>query len=387
MPVRNLKPLKAGYVRVGTLINKGGNRAVKVGGKAYNNYVDRRGYNNVYFTEQEVKKTRFLSSSLPNFYSNDVSFKNVVDLMKNKFVFSNSDTKVVRNLLNTIRGRDGKQYLINFKLNSGAKKSVALNDLSIEVLTNALTKRYFGEDAYNTGSDAFNMIFADGIKSVKIGEVEKRKRFFKSGKFFRYYNTTDIDLEKYQIINEQSDKKILNDHCLTYCLKQYGVSNELNNRIKTTFEKGTHFAKKNFIEVCNIINKNINLHWYDKNNEKRKQKFNKKYDETIDIALYEEHYFIYEKTMYSSYASKNYNLIKDKEDFHNIHRFHKNSFERNKDLNKVTSLDLIKNLLQSGMFNKDNIVFTLSEVDPQFLEQYNQIFAKIIAPSNKIILK
>ena len=37
--------------------------------------------------------------------------------------------------------------------------------------------------------------------------------------------------------------------------------------------------------------------------------------------------------------------------------------------------------------NKDNIVFTLSEVDPQFLEQYNQIFAKIIAPSNKIILK
>ena len=76
---------------MGTLINKGGNRAVKVGGKAYNNYVDRRTYNNVYFTEQEVKKTRFLRKTLPTFYSQDVSFKNVVDLMKNEFVFSKSD--------------------------------------------------------------------------------------------------------------------------------------------------------------------------------------------------------------------------------------------------------------------------------------------------------
>lgn len=372
MPVRNLKPLKAGYVRVGTLINKGGNRAVKVGGKAYNNYVDRRTYNNVYFTEQEVKKTRFLRKTLPTFYSQDVSFKNVVDLMKNEFVFSKSDTNVVRNLLNKIRGRDGKQYLINFKLNNGVKKSLTLNDITIGVLTNALTNGYFsavGDVVYNSGSDAFNMILTIGIKSAEIKEVEKRKRFFKSGKFFRYYNTTDIDLEKYQIINEQSDKKILNDHCLTYCLKQYGVSNELNNRIKTTFEKGTHFAKKNFIEVCNIIKKNINLHWYNKNNEKRIQRFNKKYDETIDIALYEEHYFIYEKTMYSRYASKNYNLIKDEKDFHNIHRFHKDSFERNENLSKTTSLDLIKNLLESGMFNKDNIV--LRNIDE--FQKYNDV--------------
>lgn len=367
MPVRNLKPLRPGYIRVNTLINNGANRSVKVAGKAYDNYVRSRINNNTYSTRTEIKKTKLLKKTLPKFYSPDVSFKNVVGLIKNKFNFSNSDTNIVRGLLNNLRGQDEKkQYLINFKLMSGTKKSVALNELSIDVLTRSLTNRYFGEAAYNTGSDAFNYIFTDGIKNAKIEELQTPRRYFPGGNFFRYYNKTNINLERYQIINEHSDRKVLNDHCLTYCLKQYGISDELNNRIKTIFKKGSQFPKKNIIEVTNIIKKNINLHWFDKNGDKRIQRFNKKYDITFDIALHCDHYFVYEKTIYSSYASKNYNLIKDKKDFQNIHRYYKGGFERKENIYKVTSLELIKNLLNTNMFDKDNVILRTTDEFQKF---------------------
>ena len=121
-------------------------------------------------------------------------------------------------------------------------------------------------------------------------------------------------------------------------------------------ETGSAFAKKNIGVVCDIIKKNINLSFFDKDNNKRNDKYkgNEQYTETLDIALYKEHYFINEKTKYSRYSSLNYQDIKDKKDYHNIYRKQGKKYKRNDELYKTDSLTLIKNLLENNHFIKDH---------------------------------
>jgi hypothetical protein len=171
---------------------------------------------------------------------------------------------------------------------------------------------------------------------------------------------------------------ILKEHCLIYSLKQYGIEEHILNRIKTTFQTGSHFSKSKLYDVCEIIEKNINLSWFDKNNEKRHYKYSgkykKEYDETIELALHDEHYFINDETKYSKYSSEHYQEIKDKKDFHNIYRKGK----RNDKLSKVDSLTLIRNLLNTNNFIKDHSkLLSLSDYSKTSLRDKEENFGGI----------
>jgi len=358
--VKKLKKLKKGYVRANTITDFKTTRdrttsaQIKIGGKKYKELVKRRETEGKQrFTSATFRnQTKALKYTIPSLYKKP-TFDKAIRLVKRRHKFNDNDSKIVFNVLKDLQEKKtkGEQFL-KFTLNDNSDTYLPLNDKTISSLTNTLTDGYFAQQAYQSESDAINKILIQGIKNVEHGILQP-KNMFKSGSFFRYLNTTDINLEKYQIISDTSDIKILDEHCLIYALEHYNINQELLNRIKTTFEEGSYFPKKNLKEVSDIIEKNICLIWFDKNNKRRTQKFNKHFDETIEIALYQDHYFINEKTEYSSYSSQHYNDIKDEKDFHRIVKKDRNKYIFN-DSRKVDSITLIRNLFDSNNFIKDH---------------------------------
>ena len=354
MVQKNLKPLRSGFIRGDSLLPGKGNRQLKIGGAAFNRVIKTRETDGKQRDNAYRKQTKALKVSLPKLYTNP-TFKDVNQLVKNKYKFNDNDVAIIKNVLQTIE-EESKNNFIVFKMKNGNKKYIPILYNSIEPLTNILKSGYFEREAYESKSDALNEIFTEGFESMKVKNYKKEenKNYFKNGRFFRYLNTTDINLEKYQIISKDSDMEILNDHCFTYTLKQHGVSEELINRVKTTFQSGSSFSKNNINKVCDMIEKNINLKCYDKKNKLRTEKYGKKYTETLEIVLYKEHYFINEQTEYSKYSSLNYQEIKDKKDYHEIYEKAENYYNRSKKKYKVNSLTLVKNLLETGNFIKDH---------------------------------
>ena len=351
MPLRRLRQ---GYIRASDVFQGAGNYQIKVDSDRYRYLVRARDSNQTYQTPVARRQTRALRTNLPSLYEQP-TFTDLARLIRRKHRFNEQQRQIATNVLRDLEEKKNKNNFIKFTLEDGETQYLPLNDKTITSLTGVLTSGYFGQEnagAYGSGSDSVNEILSQGIAKVEYGSLGIRN-LFKSGSFFRYLNMTNINLEKYQIISESSDIKLLDEHCLIYALQQFNVNQELLNRVKTTFEAGSFFPKKNIKQVCDIIKKNINLTWFDKNNKKRIEKFSKEHDETFEIALYQDHYFINENTIYSSYSSLHYNEVKDEKDFHNIQRKDGKKYKRT-NLYKVDSITLIRNLFMSSHFDKDN---------------------------------
>lgn len=349
MPLRRLKRK---YIRAKDVFNTAGNYQIKVNGARYKQLVAQRNSAQRYTTPVERKRTRNFAQTLPKMYDQP-DFKYMANLIKRRHKFNEEQKQISVNILRDLEEKKNRNKFIKFNLDDDSVEFLPLNDKTITSLGRVLTSGYFDEEQYGSGSDAVNQILARGIKKVQYGTIGGFANRFKAGFFFRYLNTTSINLEKYQIISESSDRKILEEHCLTYALKQHGIEQELINRVKTTFEAGSHFPKKNLQNVSEIIKTNIILVWFDKNGKKRQQKFSKDFANTIEIALYQDHYFINEPTEYSSYSTLNYQDVKELKDFQRIFRKDGKKYKRN-DSNKVDSITLIRNLFESDNFDKDH---------------------------------
>ena len=78
------------------------------------------------------------------------------------------------------------------------------------------------------------------IREEKTTDEHKRRKDNRSS-FFKYFNTTDIDLSRYQIFpsivrfdKKQRPKQIkeLNDSCFIYALKIHGVSRDVLDKLR-----------------------------------------------------------------------------------------------------------------------------------------------------------
>ena len=348
-----LKDIKRGYIRAQNIYNTAGNYQIKIGSNRYKQLVRQRTGKDRYETKTERKRTRNFVSSLPKLHSNG-KFKHIKSLLKRKHVFTRGDRSQVYNVLSTV-AQEGKKML-KFDLNDGTEEFITLNDRGLDAITQAITSGYFGEDGPAFGSDTINTITQTGVNDISL--INVRKRIIpKAGRFFNYLNTTELNLEKYQIISKQSNKYIINDHCLTYALEQAGVSLEIRNRIKSKFNDETQFQKKYLYQIADMIKKKIILSFYDKNNKKLLTKYGTEYKEVIDLALFEEHYFINDMTTFTKYASANYDDIKNLDNYTDIYQKQKNgSYQKSNKKPRVDAITLISALFKAGHFIKDNYV-------------------------------
>ena len=236
------------------------------------------------------------------------------------------------------------------------------------------------------GSDILGNYEIEKIQNIELETIYGDKAFNRNGKFFPYINTTELNLNKYQIYNNQEvkeggNKKFQRENCMMYSLLHSGVDKAVVNSLKLICNTGSHFRKCDIKYIPDKIKKNIVIHEYKNNNitgdksqsnNERKAIFKGKenYKEVIDICLIEGHYFIYDKSIYSKFYIDNIEkiekIIKENPDkYSDINKYDivKIITNKNKSIRfifnkeqKINSLLLVKKLLEKKLFIKGEFI-------------------------------
>lgn len=222
-----------------------------------------------------------------------------------------------------------------------------------------------GYTVSNETGGAPNSSDADGYETIHIDNEPRWISIAplgreKAGHYFDYSNKTNLDLTRYQIYREETDKKEYErnglNHCLINCLELHGIDAATCTRVGLIFQCNTHYAKSKLIKVANIIGKNINLYEYDEETKKEQKRLTiiGDHKEAINIALYRKHYFIYEAVKFTVFSSKNWERCKEHKRPGDIIKFRANERPRYKTVDEkyTESLTLVRNLFNSNNFEK-----------------------------------
>ena len=356
--------VKPGFIQVNK-INKHIKKthSVKIGGKAYMKALTdrvkflkkKRDVEGRNVSKKLKNQRRVFKKYLPNLYERQET-KDIRGLLQYRHEFNKNDKSRVKRIIKQRVKKPGKK-IVYFKFKGASEfsnKAYPLGDResqTVKALIKFITEGKI-DTSFGDGSDVWNQLGLTQLEDFRIKtitEPEFLNVVNKNGSFFRYLNTTSINLERYQIISKDSDMKLLNEHCLIYALKMLNVEECFLNSIKSTFECGSYFAKKNLNKVCDILKQNIILTCFD-GTKKRTSKFGN-YKTSLNLALYQDHYFTNEPTKYTLYSSKNYQSIKDEKEFFNIYKKGRRTTENKQ---RCDSLVLVKNLLETGNFIKDH---------------------------------
>ena len=281
------------------------------------------------------------------------------NLVRNKIKFTLDDTTNLKNII----FKNAPKKIIEIETTDGRHLVRTINNKTWPGIAEFLRQGYWDEEENPFGSDVQSQIITFGIKSFRIVDLKKPKKMFKkSGKLFQYINKTEIDLTRYQIIKNTDSLEHIHEHCLIHTLRLHGISEAVLNRIKLSVEIGSHFPKTKLHDVSKIIRKKINL-YYARTDKIDKQIYGAEYNESIDICLFENHYFIYDNTELTTYASKNYNDIHHLKNYQNIIKCKNNKYERSSNSKfKCKSINLIQELLKSGNFETNSHIFNVLDI-------------------------
>lgn len=163
------------------------------------------------------------------------------------------------------------------------------------------------------------------------------------GGFFKYYHTTEIDLTKYQIFKQNDENENYDDNCLIYALKKSGKLEQHTEELLKGYVRNRDIARKDLQQICEKCNFQIHLKKYSESEEKTRTTEYGKNGEIFELGLVAKHFFLNEKTIYSTYSIKNYSDVKDEKEFENIIKKRGTKYERGKK-NKINSYELIKQL-------------------------------------------
>ena len=225
------------------------------------------------------------------------------------------------------------------------ERYISYSQNNLQRLTRELTQLTYMED----GSDMeylFNTIQNNGNIRLKIlfkREEEPNQPITTptiAGSFFKWYNNTIIDLKRYDIYNE-NDELDYKNNCLYIALHNFGIDISSLNTYKMIVKNGfVPISKLNFI--CEKLKIEIHIKRAI-NGRERVEKYGKS-DKIIKIGLIQEHYFLIEKTQYTSYSIKNYDDIKELKDFNKIDKKTNGKYKKS-NTRFIDSYDLIKLLM------------------------------------------
>lgn len=188
----------------------------------------------------------------------------------------------------------------------------------------------------NESDDDFKQLLTGKIvDEISISWVKKATRR-QEGAYFPYTHNTTLDLSRYQIYSE-IDSKNYNDNCLIHALTMWGKLTEgelttVKGMCRNSFVPQSKFK----VLVADIPDFGIIVKRIYNHGSMRSQivKFNAGATRVIELALVEKHYFINEPVECTSYAIKNYDKVKDKENW--------NEFRKKDERDKTRFIDSYK---------------------------------------------
>ncbi len=199
----------------------------------------------------------------------------------------------------------------------------------------------------------------------------------RNGAFFPYWNTSNLDLMRYQILHKNNNFLMLKENektpCIIYALCQL-IPKELHGNIMCRFIKNEQQNGRKINWMCNEYNnKHLNfickewkiyckVHYYDeyaikpaiRTFERGVNKDTAKYK--IELGMYKDHYFVYERTKYTRYFIQHYEELKNVRDAHKIIGKNKyNKYQRDSRVKYcLNSLELLIEMMKQGLFTQMN---------------------------------
>jgi hypothetical protein len=237
---------------------------------------------------------------------------------------------------------------------NGETETVALNSNTQSYFANLLMYGDEFKKIEEWGSDKLDRYDFDEIKQIRVVKYKKPKREFKdkSGGFFTYINNSDIDLSEQQIYTQEQALNIgQREHCLIKALDD--VEKSLINKVKLAFATNSNINRKDLKIIAEMIGQDIILYHYDneKDNIRKVQYKTTSTKKPLEIAIYKNHYFKYEKTKYSLYSIKNYEELRGEPEFYNIYKKGRRSPYKS----KINTLKLVHMLFLKGYFIRGDL--------------------------------
>lgn len=332
-------------------------------------------FNNKLYRNRKLKELKFINRNLKQQVTLQDELREVVqDITESKtkdeaLVIANKaldkilkDSRYTKKALTKyIESLVDNQFLFSLTINGIRKQFINIANKSMDFLLDLLYYKRIKEtlDTYGSESlDAFDMADITEIKIIKLNP--RRVIRNRAGGFFPLINTFDDRLSRYQIYTQEqaNNKKRKKEICLIHTLKQQGVDNATCNRIKLKYVvegKVKKIGKNQLKDIASMLNRDIILYQaYEAGIRKTKHKApdQETKGETIHIALYLEHYFTQEQTIYHHFAAMNYEQVKRERAWVSITGFNKNTnkYIRRRTTKKTNSLKLVYDLHKQGLF-------------------------------------
>jgi hypothetical protein len=310
------------------------------------------------FKESIAKANTDINDNLKLLHDGDLSAVKPLSILQYKFTLYD---------LNRIRTIMSNRRYIVLVTGEVEVQYLTVNDKSWPKIKDMMMKYMSLQIETVPGSDAIDNLLLAGIKSIEFIQVNRptnmmKRSVNKSGKFFPYANKSNIDLTRYQIISDKSQTNITNEHCIIYALRLLGEPQDKLNAIITTFEEGAHFAKAGLYQIADILKKNIILTQYQGDNDVVNVKYGTKYEQSLNLALYEGHYFIQEDTLYTEYVIKHYRKFENTPNNYNIFKESvARGAIRNSKAKRIKSLQMINMLMKTDYFKYEDFVSQLDQ--------------------------
>ena len=299
---------------------------------------------------ETIKETQRgkIASLIPSIKKNliDIPIVNAFNNNRKKITIKNMTEQKLKRILRNLDTRRGvllKVGHLNYIL-----KPHTINDLIDKVDT------FFVDQEELAGSDREIIQEIMELKQITLSPFEKKKDTNQGG-FFKYYNKTAIDLTDFQIYNNEPKK--YDENCFVYALMQTEILTETEiNSIKYMCT-GIYVPCNKITEVCEKFNLTIRVKINSENHIVKK--FGKG-QRIINIGLIDKHYFAIKTIPYTLYSIKNYENLKEKENW--------NQFIKKDERNKDRYTDSFK-AIQYMLENKDEY-FTAMPYSDMLNTQY-----------------
>ncbi len=218
-----------------------------------------------------------------------------------------------------------------------------------------------------TTSDAEIIVLLKSYKYFKVKQIDPSKKH--QGGFFKYTLKAPLeDVSKYGLFTELNHKNY-EDSCFIEALKHSGqVSYDLLYKIKLSI-KCRFLPMCKIKTICEAHNLHIKIEGVD--TTRKTIEYGDKKLPVIRIGLIDQHYFIIDKTQYTSYSIKNYETLKDKPKWNEFIKKKERSSKR-----FISSLDLFRLLTKDEQVKEtflQPIELGQALYKTQFFEQFSEI--------------
>ena len=269
--------------------------------------------------KERQQNKKFLKEVKTNYQNIQKSrYEDIRDKISEKIKEALNKTKKI-NRERKEKGLKTKEYLyiLNFYDEDGKKASwVKISPRVAEELINMEDVFDHIEEIVEIGSDAYTIntisqsILSNDITDVEV-ELKTRGEFKErdAGGFFPYWNKTTLDFSMYGIYKNYDEFNAKAKPCLRIAIEE-GAKEYPDLKLDTSFIKNPYVEKKELKKIAEKLNITIKLSLLTKS---RTDVF--WYNQTtkdlpiIQIALLNRHYFVNNKTKYTSFAVEYYHQI------------------------------------------------------------------------------